>query len=918
MKKTVIVILIILILGGTGAYFYLKKQQIPEYNITRLISTEAAFFIDIENPVKFLNNLTKDNAIWDEITLISSVKKFEHKVNALDSLINKHKLIKNLLKNRRLIIMAEKQGKKRLDFSFLFKLNNLREQNQVLHYFKQFGNRGNHQLGSRKYNKVKLYSIRKDDTHQLSYASINGALIVSTSPLLVEQAIRQTTVKNNLLNNKHFNRVSEIAGKHVAANLYINFENFSEVMSIPLNDPYQNYIRELTDFGRWSVLDINLKQEALLLNGFTIHDQERNEVIDLFKDQEPVKMDMESVLPSNTAAYISLGISNKSSYLKNLRDLYYDKEVFDDYRSWISKTEEQYQFNPEEVFYDLLNQEIGLAFMNPDIKNPRDKAFIIMKTKGEKYVKSRLSQISGDAFSESEKPHMENITIDEETQYPLYKLPIDNLFSNLFGDIFHDISNRYFTIVDRYAIFAGSRELLQEVVYSNILNKTLSHNQTHQAFSEYLSDQTNFHFYANMYRSPSLVSNFLRPDLREGIQKNQKHLRKFQALSYQLMGNGDMIYNNLFIKYIPEISKEPQTIWETHLDTAIDFKPALVANHYTGENEVFVQDLNNKIYLINKVGRVLWEKQLDERIMSEIYQIDYYKNGKLQMLFNTKNKIHLIARNGEYVEGYPVGLPSPASAPLSVFDYDNNKNYRIFMPCENKRVYDFSKEGEIITGWRFGKTDTEVTRRVQHFRVGTRDYIVFADKYQIYILNRRGEVRVQPEEQFGRSRKNLFTLETQNSSTRPRLVTTDINGTVHYVYFNGEVETSEIHTFSPDHHFQYKDADGDGLKDFIYLDDDKLEVYKSKNNKLFEHTFDASISGPPIYFYFSASDRKLGVVAEQKNRIYLLNGKGEMHRGFPLKGSTPFTIGYLEEQDNNFHLIVGDETNFLYNYNVLR
>ena len=30
---------------------------------------------------------------------------------------------------------------------------------------------------------------------------------------------------------------------------------------------------------------------------------------------------------------------------------------------------------------------------------------------------------------------------------------------------------------------------------------------------------------------------------------------------------------------------------------------------------------------------------------------------------------------------------------------------------------------------------------------------------------------------------------------------------------------------------QYRDADGDGLKDFIYLDDDKLEVYKSKKTE---------------------------------------------------------------------------------------
>ena len=917
MKKAIITILIILILGGTGAYFYLKKQQIPEHNMIKLISGDAAFFIDIQNPIKFLDNLTKDNAIWNEITKIPSVNGFRKKVEAVDTLVNSNQPIKDLVRNRRLIIVAEKQGKERLGFTFLLKMKNLREKNLLFHYFKQLGNRKDYQLNSRTYNKIKLHSIQKKDVHQFSYATLKGAFIISTTPLLVEQAIRQSSVENPLNDDKYFRKVSEIAGKHVAANLYINFENLPDITSIPLNSSYGEYIRNLGDFARWSILDINLKQDILLLNGFTVDDPERNEVIDLLKGQEPVELEMANILPSNTAAYICLGISNKDQYKQNIRKLYSDREVLDDYKSWLSKMDNKYHFNPEELFYNLFNQEIGLGFLNPDMENPREKAFIVMKTKGEKYVRSELARVSGEMIGSGESS-VQNISIDENTQYPVYQLPVNNLFNRLFGDIFQDVSNRYFTLIEQYAVFADSREMLREIIYSNILDKTLDHNQNYLEFSDYLSNRSNFHFYANMYRSPSLVSNFLRPDLREGLQKNQEHFRKFQAFALQLMGSGDMIYNNLFVKYIPKISEEPQTTWETHLDTATDFKPALVRNHYTGENEIFVQDLNNKIYLINKTGRILWEKQLDEQIMSEVHQIDYYKNGKLQMLFNTKNKLHLIARNGKYVEDYPVSLPSPATAPLSVFDYDNTKNYRIFVPCKNKRVYDFSKEGSIITGWQFGKTDTEVTKRVQHFRVDTRDYIVFADKYQIYILNRRGQVRVKPEEQFARSKNNLFTLEQDNSRTRPRLVTTDINGTVHHVYFNGEVETSAIHTFSPDHHFQYQDMDGDGFRDYIFLDNQKLEVYKTPNNKLFEHSFGANISDPPIYFYFSENDRKLGINSEENNRIYLLNGNGEMHQGFPLRGDTPFTIGYLGGEDNNFHLIVGDKTNFLYNYNVLR
>ena len=57
--------------------------------------------------------------------------------------------------------------------------------------------------------------------------------------------------------------------------------------------------------------------------------------------------------------------------------------------------------------------------------------------------------------------------------------------------------------------------------------------------------------------------------------------------------------------------------------------------------------------------------------------IDYFRNGKYQLLFSGRNYLHLLDRNGNYVERYPVKLRSPATNALALFDYDNNRNYRL-------------------------------------------------------------------------------------------------------------------------------------------------------------------------------------------------------------------------------------------------
>ena len=72
-----------------------------------------------------------------------------------------------------------------------------------------------------------------------------------------------------------------------------------------------------------------------------------------------------------------------------------------------------------------------------------------------------------------------------------------------------------------------------------------------------------------------------------------------------------------------------------------------------------------------------------------IYQIDFYKNGKLQLLFNTAAQLHLLDRNGNYVERYPVKLRSPATNGMALFDYEKSRDYRIFLAAEDKGVNGF-------------------------------------------------------------------------------------------------------------------------------------------------------------------------------------------------------------------------------------
>ena len=231
-------------------------------------------------------------------------------------------------------------------------------------------------------------------------------------------------------------------------------------------------------------------------------------------------------------------------------------------------------------------------------------------------------------------------------------------------------------------------------------------------------------------------------------------------------------------------------------------------------------------------------------------------------------------------------------------------------------MYVYEKEGSLVPGWEFGQSDHIVTQPVQHFRQGDRDYIVFGDGMKTYILDRKGQPRVNINSYFQQSTANTYYLDSPSNANEAHMVTTDSTGKIYFIYFNGKVNTLDIDSFSPEHYFECRDINGDGTYEFIFLDHNVLSVYTRDKTKLFETRFNEEITDRPVYYEFSSNDRKIGVVARKANKIYLVNNDGSIYQGFPRQGNTLFTIGILANNPSGFNLIVGSQNNFLYNYHL--
>ena len=161
-----------------------------------------------------------------------------------------------------------------------------------------------------------------------------------------------------------------------------------------------------------------------------------------------------------------------------------------------------------------------------------------------------------------------------------------------------------------------------------------------------------------------------------------------------------------------------------------------------------VQDSENIIYLIDNNGNLKWKKSIEEKIIGKISYLDYYKNNKYQFLFNTSIRLFLVDRLGRSVKDYPFKIEGGTKLQHSLFDYDNNKDYRIIIANNKGKIFNYKKNGNRVTGWKH--TDNNIVNYpLEHFKVSEKDFIIKLDKNnKIELFARNGSSRTKFKEKI--------------------------------------------------------------------------------------------------------------------------------------------------------------------------
>jgi len=879
----------------------------------KAIPIDAAVIIKTESLKEVYSLLNEEIDYRQELVHFESIDNALDLIEKMDSLPEFKIDVLHELGGRPFYVSLHSQGKDNVKALFLSEFPNKSQELEFRNFLQHLGETNFH-LSERKYNTITVYSLKDINSKKcFSIVIHQGIVLGSSSHLLVESAIRQLQSAKSLLNDPSFLQVKKTASSTALMNIFIDFSNTPKVLKPIISSSFKKKSLALKEQSGWGELDLDLKSNALIMNGF-FSGNSKGVYSYLLTNAQPKRSTIHSMLPSDTRSYLSLTFENGTDLKKRLLEYYEVNGLLSKYNSVLERFKDIGDISIQDLLFDQLNGEIAIAYTDFNHLQPDNNGFLVLEVKSQSITREKLIMALGVINGKEDISPRSVYTLDEDTSFPIYEGFRNSLIPHFFQSFLPKVPHQYFTFVDNYLIFSNTVQQLEKFIYANVLHKTLDNKRIFEDHRSHFSGRENLFVFCETGQLPSFLLGSFGPLFSKLSEQQKEALNGFYGTGLQFSGTGNMIYSTIYTDYKPDRASEPRTIWQSLLDSTAVIKPVLVENHYSKEKEVLIQDATNNLYLINNKGRVLWSKALDGPILSEVNQIDYYRNNKLQYLFNTKSRMYLLDRNGNHVAKYPVTLPSDATNGLTVCDYDKSRNYRIFLATANKRVYLFDKTGNRISGWNFSKTEGTVSLPIQHFRSNAKDYIVFSDDRKNYILNRKGEERVSLKIPFIRNRYSAFYLEGLNSP-KEFLVTTSSDGELVKIALNdGTVQRLELEDIKGDHAL------------VTYLEKQQLQYVVSMPNSvsLFDHNrqlnfsreFDKEIHLKTDVYQFSANNHKIGVVEKTGGRIYLINSTGKNYKSFPLVGRSRFSIGFLKTSSNRFNLIVGGSNNYLYNYRV--
>jgi len=692
-KLSVIILSIIILITGLGYLSWVLYQKLPGQNESPLkaISENTALIIQLNRPSELSQDLFSQNLLWKELTVIPYFSSVKNDIRKVDSLLKTNTKLVQVTKKYPLYLAMTMVTHSSYGFLFISSIPGKNGEDLITGFLED-NFKGKISILKNQYGSANLVRVILKGTREPFYFAVRkGVFMGSFHPELVTKAIDQLYLNIPSLAGSGFQKVESTTGKKVDANIYVNYRLIRPFISNLLQADQQNETYKVSWFADWSGLDVILKKDEMLINGFTTIADTGSQYLGVFSGQSPQKTGMMGILPDNISRFTWLGFNTIGDFYRNFQIFASKNPGYYDTYHGFQDFETREQVVVKDFILPWMGSELCMARALNNPETMREDPYAIAKVADKQLADSLLGELGKLFPRKKDSVSYHNVSIRF--------LPFPELVPGLFGMAFSDVHTTCYAFLGDYVIFGNDLLALKDFIDHFTYGKVLEKDKTFQAVSENISDQTNVFYYFNTARSQPTLKTTFSDELNAQIEPVFDSLKKFESIALQFTCKGNIFYTSLFIHYNPALDTQGPLEWQAILDTLVTGMPQSIKISRLGPKAVLVFDLANQLYLIDSAGKISWKVPVSGKLMGNPQEIYLKVADSSCFLFNSESQLHLIHSDGKYVEGYPVKLPARATGSLTICEMGKNKETRIFIPLSDNKVHAFSIDGKIIGNW---------------------------------------------------------------------------------------------------------------------------------------------------------------------------------------------------------------------------
>ncbi len=508
--------------------------------------------------------------------------------------------------------------------------------------------------------------------------SRHSIVIMSRSETLVKSAVRHIEKSVSIMDASGFaDAASKVGGTDV---MFFANSHAKNLMNGMFSRKYAGYHPFVTSMAQWTVVDLaKADASGTYMNIYPVFGNDPSEFMTVLSKSEPGVSRISQILPSYTISAVTFPLKDFEPYSSAYQSYMDSKQSLQSFRKRQRDLADRAGVSPEEFFRKLEVREVA-------------KASFITGGKLEEVILIRIDREDPLIFVGTENKSFRDYVP------AIHAWPYSSFVSSVFGRYFDIADESCFTYMNGW-IVAGSLKAVEDYVKGRALSYSLVEYMADAGQKDMLSAydaSVAAYFSFNEYLEGQDI--IFSKTFAEILKPFYSDCDYCPVVMVMTKAKGNLKMNVNIPKLTMMKTKAPEFVRDTTV--VVPEGPFKVQNSGTGKTNLFYQNVHGSLCLQEEDGKGLWGVPFKGKLCGTAYNIDYFANGKLQIIFGSGSQIYVIDRLGRFVGGFPVDLGKEILIGPDVYDFNDKKAYNIMVLHKDNTIEMYNLKGKQPTSWK--------------------------------------------------------------------------------------------------------------------------------------------------------------------------------------------------------------------------